>query len=183
MRTFIAIPLPRECQSMLEKVQDSLRAFQADVRWAAIPSIHLTLKFLGEIDRSSSPRLSGALKEIAAAQPFPLSIRGLGGFPNLHSPRVIWCGVEGDSAKLAGLQTAVEKACETLGLVPEDRIFHPHLTLGRVQGKKNLQPLLDYIRIGTEVEASFTVDHFNLYQSVLTPHGAKYTILEQFELK
>ncbi len=183
MRTFIAIPLPGECQSMLERVQASLRSFKADVRWTAIPSIHLTLKFLGEIDRELLPSLSDTLRGTVALQPVSLCIRGLGGFPSLHSPRVIWCGVEGESAKLAELQAAVERACGTLGFAQEDRKFHPHLTLGRVQGKKNLQPLLDYIRIGTEVEASFTVDHFNLYQSVLTPHGAKYTVLEKFELK
>ncbi len=183
MRTFIAIPLPGECQSMLARVQDNLRAFRADVRWTAIPSIHLTLKFLGEIDRPLLPGLTGALRGMPALRPFSLCIRGLGGFPNLHSPRVIWCGVVGESAKLSELRATVEKVCETLGFAPEDRTFHPHLTLGRVQGKKNLQPLLDYIRIGTEVEASFTVDHFNLYHSVLTPHGANYTILEKFELK
>ncbi len=183
MRTFIAVPLPDECHLMLETIQGDLRSFGADVRWAAIPSIHLTLKFLGEIDRTMLPRLAEALNTSTGHGTFSLRIHGLGGFPDLRNPRVVWCGVEGEAEKLAELQKGVEKACENLGFPPEDRPFHPHLTLGRVQGKRNLQQLVEYIRIGSEIECIFTVDHFNIYRSVLTPHGAKYTILQELALR
>ena len=92
MRTFIAIPLPAPCRAMLEDIQRNLRPFGADVRWTAIASIHLTLKFLGEIDGSLLPRLASALHEHARTPAFDLRIRGLGGFPDLQKPRVIWCG-------------------------------------------------------------------------------------------
>ena len=92
MRTFIAVPLPPECQELLSELQSEMRALDADVRWTAVPSIHLTLKFLGEIDPGILPGLSAALRSATASSPsFGLSLRGLGGFPNLRNPRVIWC--------------------------------------------------------------------------------------------
>jgi RNA 2',3'-cyclic 3'-phosphodiesterase len=182
MRTFIAIPLPEECRNMILQVQDQMRSFGADVRWTAIPSIHLTLKFLGEIDRGALPQLAAALRQQAVRPGFAVCIRGLGAFPELRHPKVLWYGIEGATDRLALLQAAIETACESLGFKREERAYHPHLTLGRVQGKKNLQPLMEYIKIGTGPERSFRADHFNIYQSVLSPRGANYTILEKIDL-
>jgi len=182
MRTFIAVPLPHDCREMLGRIQRPMRSLGADIRWTSIASIHLTLKFLGEIDPSLVPELAAALRSIAAA-PFGLCLRGLGAFPNLHNPRVIWCGVEGETGKLALLQTGVQTACVSIGFQRDTRPFHPHLTLGRVNGKRDLQLLLDYIRIGTELESAFTAGCVNIYRSELTPRGAIYTILESVALK
>ena len=142
MRTFIAIPLPQECRVMLDQLQQSLRKHKADVRWVAIPSIHLTLKFLGEVDSGIIPKLKEFLDNHSKAErPFDLSLHGLGCFPNLIRPRIIWCGISGETERLLNLQQRVERVCVELGFAPEDRPFHPHLTLGRVNGKSNLQPL------------------------------------------
>jgi 2'-5' RNA ligase len=176
------VPLTAQCREILEQIQQPMRALGADVRWTTIPSIHLTLKFLGEIDPSRVPDFAAALR--AAATPaFDLRIRGLGAFPDLRSPRVVWCGIEGEIEKLASLQARVEEACAGLGFKREARSFHPHLTLGRVNGKRNLQPLQDYIRIGCELESAFLADCMNIYKSVLMPRGAVYTVLERIELK
>jgi 2'-5' RNA ligase len=183
MRTFIAIPLSEGCREMLAAIQDKLRSFNADIRWASVSSIHLTLKFLGEMDPVLLPQLSERLRQSSALQPaFDLRVRGLGGFPNLRSPRVVWCGLEGETDRLGKLQEVVEQACEPLGFPREARDFHPHLTLGRVQGKRNLQPLLDYIKIGSDLESSLTAREFNIYKSVLTPRGAIYTVLDTIRL-
>jgi 2'-5' RNA ligase len=96
---------------------------------------------------------------------------------------VIWCGVDGELPALAGLQERVEQACVESGFPPEDRPFHPHLTLGRVRGKRNLQPLLDYIKIGSARECPFVVGAFQVYESVLKPAGAVYAVRETLELK
>jgi 2'-5' RNA ligase len=184
MRTFIAIPLPAEARTLLGEIQQKLRSFGADVKWTAASSIHLTLKFLGEIDPAILPRLTDLLRAGASAeQAFPLSIRGLGGFPNLRLPRVIWCGLEGSTDRLVALQRKVDAACVAAGFAPEERPFQPHLTLGRVRGKSNLQPLLDYIKIGSTFESGFSVNGFNVYQSTLQPKGAVYTLLQKIELK
>jgi 2'-5' RNA ligase len=184
MRTFVAIPLPAECQSMLEQMQQKLRPFRAEVGWTAIHSIHLTLKFLGEVDPEIIPRLAECL-EVASAreQSFELRLRGLGCFPNQRSPRVIWCGIEGETAALSALQQKVEKICNDFGFPAENRAFKPHLTLGRVKGKRNLQPLVDCIKIGSDLERGFKADHYNIYKSTLKPQGAIYTVLRTIALR
>ncbi len=168
---------------MLMEMQEGLRRVGAEVGWVAIPSIHLTLKFLGEVEPSSIPRMAEALQiSTSSIRSFGLRLRGLGCFPSDKNPRVIWCGIEGDRDALVQLQGIVEKTCETLGFPPEDRAFKPHLTLGRVKGKRNLQPLIDCIKIGSGLEHSFHADHFNIYQSTLKPQGAVYTVLNKVVL-
>ncbi len=170
MRTFIAIPLSADARNFLGEMQKNLRSFRADVRWTAIPSIHLTVKFLGEIQPAALPGLAESLRSAASPEPsFTLCIRGLGAFPDLRNPRVIWCGLAGDLTRLTALQEKVESACLAAGFPREDRSFHPHLTLGRVSGKSNLKPLVDYIKIGSELELTVAVKEFNIYQSILRP--------------
>ena len=183
MRTFIAVPLPSDCLAMLSEIQARLRSFNADVRWVSTPAIHLTLKFLGEIDPAMVPELARSLRDASRDErPLTLTMRGLGGFPNIRNPRVLWCGLEGDIERLGGLQKKVEEACIPLGFEPEGRGFHAHLTLGRVQGEKNLQSLLDYIRIADRPGCSFTAGEYRIYKSVLSPRGATYTVLETIPL-
>jgi RNA 2',3'-cyclic 3'-phosphodiesterase len=183
MRTFIAIPLPDECRTLLDRMQQKLRSYGADVRWVAIPSIHLTLKFLGEVDPAIIPSLSESLERDTHSQcSFPLRLYGLGCFPNQKNPRVIWCGIDGETTKLSQLQQQVEITCARFGFAPENRDFRPHLTLGRVNGKRNLQPLIECIKIGTDLESSFKADRFTIYKSTLKPQGAAYSILETIEL-
>jgi RNA 2',3'-cyclic 3'-phosphodiesterase len=179
MRTFVAIPLPNQCREMLGRLQQSLRATEADVRWVAISSVHLTLKFLGEIDPAIVPTMAQAFHEITKfGQALRLRIHGLGSFPNQKNPRVIWCAVSGDTDGLSQLQKEVENVCAELGFSSEQHVFSPHLTLGRVKSKRNLQSLLDCIKIESELECEFVADHFNIYRSTLKPQGAVYTILE-----
>jgi 2'-5' RNA ligase len=183
MRTFIAIPIPDKCRTMLQKLQENLRPCGSDVRWVAVPSIHLTLKFLGEVNPETLPELTQNIENTVKAQAgFELRLHGLGCFPNLRNPRVIWCGIEGETERLSALHQKVETACVPLGFAPENRVFHPHLTLGRVKGKRNLQPLLDCIKIGSELECTFKADRFNIYRSTLTPQGAVYTVLKAIVL-
>jgi 2'-5' RNA ligase len=183
MRTFVAIPLPEECQTTLGRLQQSLRSCGAEVRWVAISSIHLTLKFLGEVDPDIVARLAESFKSAARSQHgFDLRLHGLGCFPNQRNPRVIWCGIDGETESLSRLQQHVETSCALFGFTPENRVFHPHLTLGRVNGKRNLRPLLECIKIGSDLECKFRTDHFNIYKSTLRPQGAVYTVLESIAL-
>lgn len=96
---------------------------------------------------------------------------------------MIWCGINGGTDSLLRLQQKAEAVCAECGFAPEDRPFHPHLTLGRVNGKRNLQPLLDYIKIGSDLECSFYTNHFNIYRSTLRPQGAEYAVLKSVVLK
>lgn len=183
MRTFIAIPIPKECQTLLHEMQMSLRVCGAQVRWVAVPSIHLTLKFLGDVDAEVIASLSETLLESTRSErPFELSLQGLGCFPNPKNPRVVWCGLGGETAGLLRLQQRVESACTVLGFGPEDRPFHPHLTLGRVQGKRNLEPLMRQIAAGSGNACAFHTDRFHIYKSSLKPQGAEYTVLNTIVL-
>jgi 2'-5' RNA ligase len=184
MRTFIAIPLPQECQSILDQMQQSLRVYNAGVRWVAIPSIHLTLKFLGEVDPEVVPELIVRLTEDSKSERrFELRLHGLGCFPSAQNPRVIWCGIDGETDSLLRLQHIVESACTKLGFAPEDRPFRPHLTLGRVQGRRILQPLMDKLAAGSDLACGFQADRFHVYKSSLKPQGAVYTVLHSIGLK
>jgi len=183
MRTFIAIPLPKECQALLGQMQECLRAFKADVRWVAIPSIHLTLKFLGEADPAVIPDLATSLNESAGSERcFALRLHGLGCFPHPRNPRVVWCGIDGETGNLIRLQRIVETACEKLGFAAEERSFRPHLTLGRVQGRRNIQPLMERIEAGFDLSCVFRADRFHVYKSSLKPQGAEYTVLNTIVL-
>ncbi len=183
MRTFIAVPLPKDCQAILNQMQESLRSYQADVRWVAIRSIHLTLKFLGEADPAIIPDLGTLLREsVGSERRFHLRLCGLGCFPNLKNPRVIWCGIDGETDHLMRLQRAVESACTKLGFVPEERDFRPHLTLGRIQGRRNIPAMTEHIAAGSDLACAFQVDCFHLYKSVLKPQGAEYTVLSTINL-
>jgi len=164
-------------------MQQDLRKFKADVRWVAVPSIHLTLKFLGEVEPALIQNLFESLEKVSVSEgSLALRLHGLGCFPNVRNPRVIWCGIDGDIDGLARLQQKVEAVCQEFGFALEDRQFRPHLTLGRVNGKRNLQPLLDCIKIGSEKECSFNADHYNMYRSTLKPQGAVYSVLKTITL-
>ncbi len=169
---------------MLSELQGSLRPLGAEVRWVAISSIHLTLKFLGEVDPAIIAYLSESLRKASISeQSFTLRLHGLGCFPNQRNPRVIWCGIDGDTDQLILLQQNIEKSCTALGFPPEDRPFHPHLTLGRIRGKRNLQGLLDHIKIGSDLERSFKIDYYHIYRSTLKPQGATYDVVDTIEIK
>jgi len=163
----------------LAQMQSHLQTCKAEVRWTAVSSIHLTLKFLGEINPSTLSELAIALRTASCkADSIGIHLCGLGSFPNQKNPRIIWCGVESNSDALSSLQRTLEVICNDFGFPPENRPFRPHLTLGRVRGRKNLQHLMDRIGSGSGLECSFSADHLNIYKSVLKPQGAVYTIME-----
>ena len=184
MRSFIAVPLPEECREILEQIQRPLRSLGTDVGWTSVSSIHLTLKFLGEIDPNRVDEIASSLRP-ATVPAFKLRVRGLGAFPNLHSPRVIWCGVEGEIERLSSLQAGVETACEGLGFERETRPFHPHLTLGRVRDKLapgSARAIAEAAR-GVHYRGRAVARSVELMASELTPQGSRYRVMASLPLK
>jgi 2'-5' RNA ligase len=183
VRTFIALPLPADAHKMLEELRRPLLDLGADVRWTPIESIHLTVKFLGEIEPSVLPALADGIRRVVLnSGGFSVRLQGLGAFPSLRSPNILWCGIQGDVGMLQALQQAVESACSQLGFAPEQRPFKPHLTLGRIRRRRHLRPLLDCIRINSPLECVADIERINIYQSSLSPRGAIHKILESFPL-
>jgi 2'-5' RNA ligase len=189
IRAFIAIPLPSSLQERLGALQRGLerRVPPNSVRWVRPKSIHLTLKFLGDIPRDDGPVIGEALSVVARHAPaFTYTAEGLGCFPHARRPRVVWVGIQEPSGKLAALQGAIEEALGPLGYPPERRAFTPHLTLGRVRRRTSRA---DAARIGEVIDsrpcetlAAVSVERFSLIQSVLKPSGAEYTPLATFQL-
>ncbi|MGQ9628137.1 MAG: RNA 2',3'-cyclic phosphodiesterase [Anaerolineae bacterium] len=189
IRTFIAIELSQEIRAGLAEIQERLKA-QAPpeaVRWVQPESIHLTLKFLGEVPAVKMESIRQALERaVGSVAPFSLSCGGLGCFPNPKRPRVIWVGVEEKTGRLSWMQQAVEAALSPLGYRPEARPFHPHLTLGRVQSRvgaadlRRMSELMASVKVGHigEMEARY----ISLMRSDLHPEGAIYTQLAQVNL-
>jgi 2'-5' RNA ligase len=135
LRLFIALPVPDEVRAQLAVLQDELRLLLPGVRWVKPEAMHLTLAFLGATPASVVPQLERAIGEAIVGRRAPrLSVRGLGAFPSLARPRVVFAGLAGDLGSLAALQQEIVARIRPLETSYEEQRFHPHITLGRVAG-------------------------------------------------
>ncbi len=190
IRSFIAINLTDATQDALTKVSQRLRrrAPYDSVRWSRISGVHLTLKFLGDVAPSDLPDIKSVLAEVGTRHTrFHFTIGGVGCFPNVRRPRVVWVGLEEETGALAALQRDVEQSLVPLGFEPEKRAFHPHLTLGRT--RRNVRSA-DLRRLGELIATAGVgelgqvyVRAFHLMRSDLRPSGAVYTALASFDLE
>lgn len=190
IRSFVAIDLPDPLRDALQEVTEQLRRRMPDgsVRWSRVSGIHLTLKFLGDVSEADMPEVTQVLAGAGRRHaPFAFSVGGVGCFPAVARPRVVWVGVQEETGSLASLQRDVEKSLAPLGFQPEKRPFHPHLTLGRT--RRNVRSA-DQRRIGEIIVASdvgelgrINVASFRLVRSDLRPGGAVYTSLASFPLR
>lgn len=188
IRTFIAIELSEEVKAGLVKLQGELKRKGEGVRWVRPGGIHLTLKFLGDIPADRIKGIAQAVRQACVGlSPFQLIFAGLGCFPNLRRPRVIWVGVEGETETLARLQRAIEGNLKALGFPPEKRGFTPHLTLGRVRrrvGSRERRSLGQLVEATAADElGEMMVEAVNVMRSDLKPTGAVYTQLASVDLR
>ncbi len=171
MRAFIALPVAADIQRVLGEACRKLAAAGGmGMRWVPPQQIHLTLKFLGDIDDDAAPAVSERLSGVAGRfSPWSARLHGLGAFPNPSSPRVVWAGVD-DEGRSAAVQAEVEDALARIAIAKESRPFAPHLTLGRRRpGGAFRRETLREVSIDP---AEFTIDRLVLFQSTLTPSGA-----------
>ncbi|MDD5289055.1 MAG: RNA 2',3'-cyclic phosphodiesterase [Dehalococcoidales bacterium] len=189
IRAFIAVELPVELKKELTELEVQLKKGSPTVvRWVDPNSIHITLKFLGEVSEDSIDELMLAIEEGAqGVSPFKLEVREVGAFPNLNRVQVVWVGVKGEQEKIVRLQKMIEANTEQLGFPSENREFTPHLTLGRVRNEATPN---DRQRLGKLLAgATFTALHnvevkaVNLMKSRLTSTGAIYTCIGSVKLK
>jgi 2'-5' RNA ligase len=188
IRCFIAVELPEEIKKGLKELQSRLqKGSQAPAKWGDPYSIHLTLKFLGDVAADKTDAITKAMAEaVQGTSSFHLEVKELGAFPNLQRVQIVWVGVSGEVDKLVRLQQRLESGLEGLGFAPEGRRFTPHLTLARVRDqaspieRENLGQLI----AATEFDAghSFTVEAVNLMKSQLTREGPIYSRLSSVAL-
>lgn len=179
IRTFVAIDLPGPVQGELGRFVQILQRANAPVSWVKPDRIHLTLKFLGDVQEDRIPSICDALQSVAdGAEPFTIRPSGCGAFPTIKQMRVVWVGLRGDVEALRGVQTQVEESLRTLGFEPEGRPFRAHLTVGRVRGSQRTRVLQEILLTNQAFSAeAFDVTDLVLYKSVLRPEGAQYTPL------
>lgn len=177
LRTFIAIRLPPEIIELAGELQSRLKSGGLKLRWVRLQSLHLTLKFLGNIPESATADLEGAMQRaVGDCGPFPLVAQGMGVFPGIKRPRVLWIGIGGDLAKLVSLVDGLESELVPFGFAKEKRPFRGHLTLARIKGFTDPLHLAEALRdIGQYEPQLFTAQQMVLYQSDLQPQGAVYT--------
>jgi 2'-5' RNA ligase len=180
MRLFCALDLPPEIVERLEKLVAGLRPL-APIQWSRPSNLHITTKFIGWWPDERFDELKAALSAIPPSPPLDVTIRGLGFYRNIKTPRVFLCGVAAPG--LDALAAATETATTSLGIKAEPRQYSPHLTLARIKQPGDLQPLREAVaKIGPEEFGRFEARSFFLYQSQLQRGGSVYTKLAEFPL-
>lgn len=188
MRTFIAIDLDPEIKNALCRLIDELAGLdqgKRNIKWVARQGMHLTLKFLGEIEEKKAREVENILNKTAEnSSSFQLRVKGMGCFPpQTRYPRVLWVGVDGEEALLS-LQSHLETEMEKAGFPREQRKFHPHLTLGRVKNPSALGETLSLLEKSKDrIFGEMKAEKITFFQSVLKPSGAEYSVISEYKLK
>ena len=188
MRAFIAIELPEDIRKALAQLQNRLKSCGADVKWVEPNNIHLTLKFLGEIDDAQLNRITSILQNVSAnTNSFPAFISSFGAFPKINSPRVIWIGINKGNSEVSAIAKYLENEIKNVGIPAEDKPFSSHITIARTRSIFNLEKLvkeLKFLESNFSLQVrEFDVTKITLFKSSLTPKGPVYEILKEATLK
>lgn len=176
-RLFVAIELPQVTRDALARLQGGL----PDVRWMDDTQMHLTLRFIGEVDGPAFEDIAVALSAVECER-FSLALSGLGHFPPRGKPKTLWAGVD-PSPDLIRLRDKVETALAALGFAHEKRNYQPHVTLARSSAGIKQGPLGAYLTANALFRAPpFAVSSFALFSSYLTHDGARYTVEAEYPL-
>lgn len=179
MRTFLAVEVPKDIRRVVYDFGQIEAKRELPVKWVALENLHITLKFLGEVDEKLRCDMMPVIKDICGKhRPFQVVLRGLGCFPNSRNPRVLWVGVDQGDEELCSLAADLEGSMVRLGFKAEKR-FHPHLTIGRVKKPCSV----DHILVKDVITDAFGVDSVVLFKSTLKPDGPVYDALDRFCLK
>jgi len=180
VRLFVALDVPDETRRALG---ETIRRFETvchGARWMRAESIHVTLKFIGEVEEAKLPAIKDSLANVKLSGPIEIAFRNFGFFPNERRPRVFWLGIE-SGPNLAALATNISSALEPIGIPREERTFRPHLTLARFKTEKGLPKLREVVApLAHQSFGNTVATQFHLYESVLNPSGAVHTKLASY---
>lgn len=180
MRLFTGLDLPPDVIGNLEELLRRLKP-AAQIQWSPPANLHVTTKFIGEWPEARLGEMKAALAGLASRDTVRVSIRRVGFYPNPHSPRIFWCGIEAPG--LDGLAKDTDDATAELGVRREERAYAPHLTLARIKERIEMQPLRETIAGLPSLEfGNFEARSFFLYLSTLKRSGSVYTKLAEFPL-
>jgi len=189
IRCFAAILLSEDVREAVASAVEPLRGLSRAVAWVPAANLHFTLRFLGNQDQDGLARAVEALGEAAGATPpFTLALHGMGGFPGLERPRILWVGATAGALEARALQGRLDDALDRRGFGREDRPWHPHVTVGRVfdnrrwQQDRGLALRGGMAGLATRGFGAFPVSRISLMRSDLLPGGARYRELAQIAL-
>lgn len=188
MRTFIAIELPKHIKDALGSLQQELKACGADVKWVDPDNIHLTLKFLGEINEDKLAKVIRILFDIAEDNhAYSVRLASLGALPKPNFPRVICVGIDKGQIETKKVAKGIEEKLEKIGIPRENRAFVSHITIGRMKSPSNRERLVQELQKKTGYfkgrNMEFMVERITLFKSTLSPKGPIYETLEAASLK
>jgi len=186
VRTFVAVELPGQVHRKVNALVEALSHSGANVKWVETENLHLTLKFLGDIDLREVHHVCRAVEEATReVEPFELLLRGAGAFPDPTRPRTLWIGVDTGVEEMVALQTRIEDSLHKLNFPRENRRFTPHLTIGRVKtGEAGLAELEALIAKHANKEFGLVeVDEVTVFSSQLYRKGPLYDVLSHAKLK
>jgi 2'-5' RNA ligase len=185
IRTFVAVNIDSAVRQRVGGLVDRFRAAGAEVKWVEPQNLHITLKFLGDVDAKEIHRVCGAVQgAVADAAPFEFEVRGAGAFPKANRPRTVWLGIAQGREEMIDLNQRIEPALEKLGFRREARRFQPHLTIGRVRrGGPAVAELGKLIGEQADVELGLTkVPEVIVFSSQLDRSGPTYEALARAPL-
>ena len=185
IRSFLAIDLPTDTKERLAGQIRILSPGTSGIKWVDARQIHLTLKFFGSISTDRVDKINEAAQKVTLKKkPFNLTLKGVGGFPHIRRPRIIWAGLSHDLEALLKLVEELEIVYEKIGIAREGRSFHPHLTLGRNKTNQPNEKLFQRLSGWVEEESEpFGVEEIILYKSDLKPFGPVYSKICSFPFR
>jgi len=183
IRTFIAIELPVEVKQVVRQIQDQLGESVKGVRWVKQENIHLSIKFLGNVEENKIKDIATAVKNaVKDSSVMTLKMGHLGIFPNEKRPRILWLGIEGDVREFMSMSKNCELELTKLGFEKDAREKIPHITVGRIRSSKKQKGLVNIIKDIPIKSVKFKTDTLKLMRSELNQNGAIYTNLHSVKL-
>ncbi len=184
VRCFVAVFLNPSLHRDIAALQKKLSYSGADIKWVEPSNLHFTLQFLGDVKTARIPSITNALKEcVSLSYRFELELDGIGAFPSLLKPRVLWVGVGAGREQLVSLMSQVREAMKMEGFAQDSKGSSPHLTIGRVRSCKNLKGLLDKLNSDINVKGKMEVTEIQFTASELTPRGSIYSPIDVIPLR
>ena len=182
-RSFIALEIPEKIRHNVMEFQNRLKSIHDDIKWVRAENLHLTLKFLGNVEKNRINDLTALIhKALQEFEPFEVALGGSGVFPNRHRPNVLWIGFLRGKEHLRTMASVLNESLIKMGFEEERRKYHPHITLGRVRSRQKIVKTIELMESLSFLEQSFLVQELVLMKSDLRPSGAEYTPLEHFKL-
>lgn len=188
MRLFVGVPLDAAVAQRIAACGEELqrevfqRAPHARINWVSVDLLHVTLRFIGEVDEQRASAIAATLEPTLTTQAFDIVVGGVGRFPERGVPRVLWAGISAGADMLGALAREATERLRSCRVPPEERLYRAHITLARVRDAAGLRPHQMIDEFGDRDFGTSRVDAITLFQSRTSPKGAVYTALQRTPL-